>query len=404
MLGPVTGSTSVAEPPCPDAAAAASGPGQRHLEHSLRVERRPVASISEASWQRLAAANPWATPFSGYAFQRAWWEAYGENATDETVVVLGGDADPEEPIAILPLMGRHEAEPGDAESHTRLRHGHEGALTAVPGSATALFMGASYHADYATLLASPGDMPGASRAIARYLGTPESPTWDAVDLRRLRCGDPAAEELAAGFGGREIEQGWTLNLEREDVCPVTTIAPGVDFDGFLEALRAKDRHEIRRKIRRAEAAGEVRFEVSQRPLEELDVFIDLHQARWGTEGLFPPTHGGEQSRQFLRQLFERSGSAPDVQLTFLSVAGRRIASGIHFLTPDAVLYYNAGLDPAALELSPGILLIAAYVRLAIETGRSRLDFLRGDESYKYQWGAIHEPVRRLLVRRTRGLA
>jgi CelD/BcsL family acetyltransferase involved in cellulose biosynthesis len=28
-----------------------------------------------------------------------------------------------------------------------------------------------------------------------------------------------------------------------------------------------------------------------------------------------------------------------------------------------------------------------------------MDFLRGDESYKYQWGAVDEPIQRLLVRR-----
>jgi CelD/BcsL family acetyltransferase involved in cellulose biosynthesis len=30
----------------------------------------------------------------------------------------------------------------------------------------------------------------------------------------------------------------------------------------------------------------------------------------------------------------------------------------------------------------------------------RFDFLRGDESYKYEWGARDEPIQRLLVRRT----
>ena len=29
----------------------------------------------------------------------------------------------------------------------------------------------------------------------------------------------------------------------------------------------------------------------------------------------------------------------------------------------------------------------------------RLDFLRGDEGYKYEWGAMDEPIQRLLVRR-----
>ena len=46
-------------------------------------------------------------------------------------------------------------------------------------------------------------------------------------------------------------------------------------------------------------------------------------------------------------------------------------------------------------------MVHAYVARALERGLRRLDFLRGDEPYKYEWGAVDEPVQRLLVRRTR---
>jgi CelD/BcsL family acetyltransferase involved in cellulose biosynthesis len=41
----------------------------------------------------------------------------------------------------------------------------------------------------------------------------------------------------------------------------------------------------------------------------------------------------------------------------------------------------------------------AYVVRALASGKRRLDFLRGDEAYKYEWGAVDEPIQRLLVRR-----
>jgi CelD/BcsL family acetyltransferase involved in cellulose biosynthesis len=422
----VTGAATLVEPACPEAASTGGGVGAADSGRRFRVEQQPVASISPRSWDTLAAANPWATPFSRSAFQRAWWDAYGTNALDVTLVVLedgGGrpsddgslgrpseagqpsEAGEEPIVAILPLMCRSAGQAADGDDQAGARPGQPFALTPAKASATTLFMGASYHADYATVLTEPENLAATCQAITSFLATtPPGPSWDAIDLRRLRCGDPAADALAAAFGASEISQGWTLNVEREDVCPVTTIPRGADFDGFLNSLGTKDRHEIRRKMRRAEAAGEVRFDVSREPLGELDAFIDLHQARWADRGLFPPTPGGQQSRRFLRRLFELSGPDGDARLTFLSVGGRRIASGIHFETPDAILYYNAGLDPGALDLSPGVLLIAAYVKLAIETGRSRLDFLRGNESYKYQWGAVDEPVSRLLVRRTATIA
>ena len=128
------------------------------------------------------------------------------------------------------------------------------------------------------------------------------------------------------------------------------------MDGYLATLDKKQRHEIRRKIRRAEAVGEVRLEDALHPLDEVEAFIDLHQKKWGSDGLFPDTPGGAQSRVLFRRLFELHGDDGPLRLTFLSVGGRRIAAGVFFETPDAYLFYNMGVDPDARDLSPGILL------------------------------------------------
>ncbi len=371
----------------------------------LTVERTPVAAIPRATWDRLASASPWATPFSGWAFHRAWWDAYGTSAHEQALVVT--DLTSDRTVAIVPLMHRHQVEPTDIDTQTTMRHGHAPAqgLTTVAATAKVIFFGASYHADYATVLAAPAVLPAVAEAVVEYLAakaTPDDPhpdPWDAVDLRRLRCGDPAAEALAVAFGRREMVEGWTLNVEREDVCPVVHLPPGIDFDGYLGTLGKKDRHEIRRKIRRAEAVGEIRLTDSTDPLADLDAFIDLHQKRWGDAGLFPQTSGGNASRVFFRRLFEEHGPDGALRLAFLTVGDRRIAAGIHFRTADGYLYYNAGVDPAAKELSPGVLMVAAYVQRAIAEGCRRLDFLRGDEPYKYEWGATDEPIQRILVRR-----
>lgn len=389
------------EPACPaspretEPSAAAGG---------LTLERRPFSSIEPATWDRLAASTPWATPFSAWAFHRAWWDAYAENAHDETTVLLDPRAGRvSDPVAILPLMHRREAEEADAARHTTLRHGHDSALTLVPPAATAIFFGASYHADYATILAAPVDLPAVADAFVSDLRgrgvDGHRLAWDAVDLRRLRCGDPAADALAAAFRRAEIDAGWTVNLEREDVCPVAALPAGGTMDDYLGTLGKKERHEIRRKVRRAEAAGEVALTESRDPLADLGAFIDLHQARWGTDGLFPPTPGGAQSRVLFRRLFELFGPDGPLRLSFLTVGDRRIAAGVHFEMPDRALYYNAGVDPDARDLSPGVVMVERFARRAIERGQTAMDFLRGDEPYKYEWGAVDEPIQRLLVRR-----
>ena len=144
----------------------------------------------------------------------------------------------------------------------------------------------------------------------------------------------------------------------------------------------------------------MRLDSSANPIDDLDAFVDLHQKRWGAEGLFPPTDGGAASRRCFAGLFEDCAPTGIVDLSFLTVGGRRIAAGVTFDDGEAVYYYNAGVDPDARDLSPGVVMVARYIQRAIELGRSRLDFLRGDEPYKYEWGAVDSPIERLLVQRT----
>jgi CelD/BcsL family acetyltransferase involved in cellulose biosynthesis len=114
----------------------------------------------------------------------------------------------------------------------------------------------------------------------------------------------------------------------------------------------------------------------------------------------------------MRRLFELFGDAtsgpnaipehPTVNLGFLTLDGKRIAAEIHFETAGSLLYYNAGVDMAAHHLSPGVVQLEHLVRRAIDRGKCRVDLLRGNEPYKYEWGAVDEPVMRILVRRTVG--
>jgi CelD/BcsL family acetyltransferase involved in cellulose biosynthesis len=398
--------TELADPDCPDATS-------EPVARQVAVRRRLVArcadldGIGRTTWDSLASRTPWATPFSRWAFHRAWWDAYGSTAHDETLVVV--DEGSGEAVGIGPLMHRHFTEPDDVATATQLRHGTEPPLTQVAPRAKVTFFGASYHADYATVLCAPADLRDVAEAAVEALADPEPggdhpEPWDAIDLRRLRCADPAVEALTAAFERRAASEAWSATLEREDVCPVVTLQSGIDLDGFLATLDKKDRHEIRRKVRRAESFGEVRFEDSSDPLADLDLFIDLHQRRWGDDGLFPPTPGGERSRTLFRRLFEEFADDGALRLSFLSIGDRRVGAAVWFRDGETAWYYNAGLDPDARELSPGVVMVERSVRRALADGTRRLDFLRGDEPYKYEWGAIDEPVVRVLVRRAEASA
>ncbi|MGC8634156.1 MAG: GNAT family N-acetyltransferase [Candidatus Limnocylindrales bacterium] len=403
----------------PETAPASVGSRRR-----LVAQRVAFDAIPRAAWDRLLARTACATPFSRWAFHRAWWDGYGGSAHEDYLVCRARATDPAAPtdpagapegtapdsgldpdaiVAIVPLMHRHEVEPDDAILRTAIRHAPRTALTPLPDRANAIFLAASYHADYATVLCDPTDLPAVADALADALADgPDllhgAGDWDVVDLRRLRADDPALAALESAFRAAAERHGWQVSRELEEVCPVLRVETG-DWDAFLESLSTKNRHEIRRKLRRAEASGPVVFDEVTDPATAVDDLIAIHQARWGDQGLFPQTEGGARSRRFIRRLAAIEGPDGTLRIGRLQVGGRCIFMCVGFHAGDAVYYYNAGSDPGARALSPGVIGVAAYLRHGLERGYRVFDFLRGNEPYKYTWGAQDQPIYRLIVTR-----
>jgi CelD/BcsL family acetyltransferase involved in cellulose biosynthesis len=267
-------------------------------------------------------------------------------------------------------------------------------------------MAASYHADYATILADPRDLAIVGEAVASMLEggaiDGDSPVaWDCVDLRRLRYDDPLLDHLQAPLERRARAAGWEVRRDLEDVCPVVPLAD--DWEAQLASLGKKTRHEVRRKLRRAEGAGNLTLRYLPLEAESVERFVMLHQARWGADGLFPATEGGDRSRLFLHRLVEleaADGRAAQLHLGEVLAGDRVLHAFVGFDDGRTCHFYNAGMDPSARDLSPGVVGTAMYLRDRLEAGTRRFDFLRGDEAYKYEWGAVDEPIFRILVHRT----
>lgn len=369
----------------------------------LEARKIALADIARSTWDSLLARTPAATPFARWTFHRAWWDAYGSTAHEEYLALCAdGDA---EPRAIVPLMHRHEVEPFDVPTHTTVRE-HSPTCRPVSGEANAVMFGASYHADYATILAAADDVGAAASAVAATFLEAQEPhaaeqPWDVVDLRRLRSADPQLPALEDAFRAAAAANGWSVELEQEDVCPVITVR-GDTWDEYLATLDKKDRHEIRRKMRRAAAVGDLSIEIGPPTGEAVADFIRLHSLRFGEDGLFPATEGGDRSRRFVSRLAELERSEPDggqLHVARVRCGQRLIFIALAFDDGETCFLYNAGMDPEASNASPGVTGLAMYIQDRLEAGRRRFDFLRGNEKYKYEWGAQDEPIYRLLVQR-----
>ena len=67
-----------------------------------------------------------------------------------------------------------------------------------------------------------------------------------------------------------------------------------------------------------------------------------------------------------------------------------------FAGGKSTYYYLSGFDPAFDKLSPGTLIVGHAIEEAIAEGHRWFDFMRGQENYKYAWGALETRTKRVI--------
>jgi CelD/BcsL family acetyltransferase involved in cellulose biosynthesis len=103
---------------------------------------------------------------------------------------------------------------------------------------------------------------------------------------------------------------------------------------------------------------------------------------------------------FFRRLGEAFLPRGIFNLTFIEVGEhRKLAGTIGFRYEGTYYLYNSAFDRAFQSASPGMVLVAEDIRIAIEAGCSVFDMLKGDYPYKYRFGAVPRTVKRLRVTR-----
>jgi CelD/BcsL family acetyltransferase involved in cellulose biosynthesis len=203
-----------------------------------------------------------------------------------------------------------------------------------------------------------------------------------VELPQLSRHGSCAALLADLLGRR----GWRT-LER-----VTHLCPYVDlrergWEEYLQGLGPRHRENVRRRIRKLEAAHAVSFTRVERPEQLPEAFAELlrlHHLRWsprgGSDGLHTPGLVAFH-RDFARLALERGW----LRLHLLRLDGRPVAAIYGFRYRDRFLYYQGGFDPAFAHLAVGLVSMAFAIREAIAEGAREFDFLHGDEPYKFLW-------------------
>ena len=88
-----------------------------------------------------------------------------------------------------------------------------------------------------------------------------------------------------------------------------------------------------------------------------------------------------------------------LQLAFLEIGEERASTYMSFDYLNRLWVYNSGVNRQLNEYSPGWVLLGYLLRWANENGYTEFDFMRGDEEYKYRFGATDRTVERVIISR-----
>lgn len=323
-----------------------------------------------SEWDALLENSHIDLPYLRYAFQQAWWHTRG-----------GGEWQPESTHLRI-ILARHES-----------RLVGIAPLFEVPGSSgqtELMLIGSIEVADYLDLIATADDLQEFTNGLLNFLASHSLTQGKPLNLFNILEDSLSLPLLTASAKAG----GWQYAQERLQPCPQVLLP--LDWEEYLANLDKKQRHEIRRKIRRLEGAElPSHWRMVQNTLElqpGLAQFMDMMVLDPAKQAFLTPT-----MRQFFTEISHSLLDAGILHLSFLEIDGKPAAGYFCLLYNHALWVYNSAWEGTFSEYSPGWVLLAYLVQWAIENQLKAIDFMRGDEAYKYKFGGVDRFVTQIRL-------
>ncbi len=213
--------------------------------------------------------------------------------------------------------------------------------------------------------------PGVPSLVQSYVGSLEPGELLSFDSLPLEAAEAIVKGLsAAGFHTSPVPH-----------ASVAVLSLPSTYEGYLALIGKKERHETRRKRRRfEEAKGTSSILEEDSPGVIFEKFLALHRRSRGVKGSFMTA----EREQLFRTLMGLDGWA----VKALVDGDGAVASAVFGYADEGGYYlYNSAYDPDLEAISPGMVLLSGLIEQAIVAERTRFDFLKGDERYKFRFGA-----------------
>ena len=311
------------------------------------------------SWNQILKDSPTGTIFITPTWQELWLKNYKPQSNIYLEIVRQENID----IGVVPLM---------------------------ESNGTLSFIGNSDVYDYMDFPVLNGYESIFYEVVADFIKSYE---WQDVKFESIPQDSPTLELLPKYFDSEHFD----ISVVQSDCTPLVELPE--DWEEYLSNLRKKDRHELRRKIRRLESNhsfNQFRCDLNPESLEnDMNDFFELMSLSSEDKGEFLT----EMNKSFFIELAKTFSPKKLFNLYFLEIDNQKVAACIYFYFGDQVLLYNSGYNPQFSSLSVGLINKALTIKESIENQKKIYNFLRGTERYKYHLGGQDKFVMDLSITR-----
>ncbi len=201
------------------------------MQLSLFRDWKELENLAEEWNDLLACCSASHVPFLRYEYLRAWWKRLGGGEwaqADLCTIVARGDGDLL--VGIAPLFLSRNSD-GVQAFH---------------------LLGSVEISDYLDFIVRQPEIPVFVDSLMKYMADDRSdihaqfPDWQILDLYNLPETSPTLPCLKAAAE----KLGWEYNQQQLQPCPYILLPE--DWETYLSGIDKKQRHEIRRKMRRCE--------------------------------------------------------------------------------------------------------------------------------------------------------
>jgi CelD/BcsL family acetyltransferase involved in cellulose biosynthesis len=315
-----------------------------------RIENYERFIQLKEDWNTLLSLSGQHKPFLSHQWFDAWWQSFGREGEQEVLVFSDETGSPE---GIAPMMVRDDV--------LRFMANHE--VT-----------------DYCDFISSQSHRKEFYQSLADYFRK-QCMRYSRMEFINIPGTSPTLSEMPL-FAD---EHDFQCELEESETVPVLALPDS--YDKYIQSIGRKNRHELRRKIRKLEGLRDVRLERitgSEQWGAAIEKFVLLHSESdrekrefWHKPGMF----------DFFDKLAAFFFAENWAELQMLYEEKRLMAALLNFKDSETLYFYNAAYDKEFSPYSPGFFLFDHAIKQAIAENIKKADFLRGREKYKYFFGA-----------------